>query len=514
MKETGVALAERVASLPARMSHVVRPWAQRTPDAPAMTQGSRTLGYGELAAAISAAGRWLSEQGVRPGDRVMVVGENSIALAVLVLAAGDIDAWPLVVNARVSAREVDAIREHSGARLVVCTSDVSPEAARHGGRLGATKTDVAPLGTLAVSPIDTAVQPEPVSREASAQVGALIYTSGTTGTPKGVMLSHRSVMFTAATGGVLRQVSQGDRMLGVLPMSHIVGFSSVLIGTLMFGAHLELVPRFHAAETLDALAHRGISIFLGVPMMYQRLLEASGERVACPTLRTIGVAGAPLDLALKSAVEQAFGLTLHNGYGITECAPTIAFTRLDDPRGDTTVGPPIPGIEVRLRQQRGREPGPDGIGELHVRGPNVMLGYYKAPDLTAAAIDADGWFNTEDLARFDGPYLHVVGRTKELIIRSGFNVYPPEVEAVLSAHPAVAACAVVGRTVPGNEEVVAFIQLRPGSRASADEIIAFATQHLAPYKRPARVVIREVLPATSAGKILKHQLAKEASNEH
>jgi len=439
------------------------------------------------------------------------VGENCIALAVTVLAVGDIDAWPVVANARLSEREVDAIRAHSGARLQLFTCDISVDAARHASRLGAQVHELPWIGRVGVGAVDAAAQVEPVADDGALQVGALIYTSGTTGAPKGVMLSHRNILFTANVGGILRDLKADDRMYGVLPMSHIVGFSSVLIGTLMFGACLELVPRFDAAATLAALRDRRITRLQGVPTMYQRLLEVSGGRVECPSLRTIGVAGAPLDGSLKGAVEAAFGLVLHNGYGITECSPTIAVTRLDKPRQDTSVGSPIPGIEVRLVGPSGDPLAPDAVGELHVRGPNVMLGYYKAADLTAAVTDTDGWFNTGDLARFDGTCLHIVGRTKELIIRSGFNVYPPEVEAVLAFHPAVAGCAVVGRKVPGNEEVVAFVQLRTGSIASADEIAAFAAQRLAPYKRPCEIILRQTLPATSAGKILKHQLAKEAS---
>jgi len=507
MQETHAALAARLASLPQRLSHVVRPWAARSADMPALSEAGHVMTYGELAHAIEHTGLWLREQHIRPGDRVVIVGENCIAMAVLVLAIGDIDAWPVVVNARISAREVDAIREHSGCRRALCTVEVSPDAAQHSERLECVVIDLPSLGRIAVSPLNASARPEPVAVDGKHQVGALIYTSGTTGTPKGVMLSHHSILFTAATGGVLRGVSPEDRVYGALPMSHIVGFSSILVGTLMFGGCVELVPRFDPAAAKAMLA-QGITILLGVPAMYQRLLDVSGGELSYPTLRTIAVAGAPLDASLKSAVEAAFQRTLHNGYGITECAPTIAFTRMDDPRSDTTVGPSIPGIFVRLHN-----PGPEGVGELHVRGPNVMLGYYKAPDLTTAAIDADGWFNTGDLARSDGPYLHIVGRTKELIIRSGFNVYPPEVESVLAAHPAVAACAVVGRRVPGNEEVIAFVQLRAGADATAQDIADFVSPRLAAYKRPAHIFVKDSLPSTTAGKILKHQLAKEASHE-
>lgn len=451
-------------------------------------------------------------RGVRGGDRVMVLGENCMELAVLVLAIGDIDAWPLVVNVRVSVREVEAIREHSGARLLVCTVATSAEAAAHAQALGLVEQDLPGLGSVAVTPAPADTQPEPVFEDGARQVGALIYTSGTTGAPKGVMLSHRSVMFTAAVGGSLRGMTPQDHVYGVLPMSHIVGFSSLLVGTLMFGACLELVPRFSAEATLQALRSGRVTWLQGVPAMYQRMLALGEGRLACPGLRLIGVAGAPLDATLKQQTEAAFGLTLQNGYGITECAPTISFTRNEDPRPDTTVGPVIPGVAVKLVGPGGTEVAAGEVGELHVQGPNVMRGYYRAPGQTDAVLSADGWFNTGDLARFDGPYLYIAGRTKELIIRSGFNVYPPEVEAVLAAHPAVAACAVVGRRVPGNEEVVAFVQLRPGFQATAQEIAAHAAQQLAPYKRPAQVLVRDSLPATTAGKILKHALAQQVAD--
>lgn len=511
MENSLQALAEKIGALPDRMAHVIQPWAVRNPDACALAESGRTVSYGQLPVDVKAAGGWLTLRGVRPGDRVVVVGENSIALAILVLAIGDIDAWPVVVNARLSRRELEAIQDHSGARLTLFTSAISPDADRHGSDMGATVEEIPGAGQVRVGPVHGAATAEPVYEDGARQVGALIYTSGTTGAPKGVMLSHRNILFAAVIGGVLRDMSPEDRIYGVLPMSHIVGFSSVLIGTLMFGGCIEFVPRFDAAATLAAFKTGGITRFQGVPTMFHRLLEASGGKVDCPDLTTIGVAGAPLDASLKSAVETAFGLPLHNGYGITECAPTIAVTRVDDPRADTAVGPPIPFIEVRLVGGEKRPVVPGDVGELHVRGPNVMLGYYRSPEQTAGVVDADGWFNTGDLARLDGPNLHIVGRTKELIIRSGFNVYPPEVEAVLTSHPAVALCAVVGRAVPGNEEVVAFVQLRAGAVATAAEILTFASQHLAPYKRPATVFIRTALPATSAGKILKHQLAKEAS---
>jgi acyl-CoA synthetase (AMP-forming)/AMP-acid ligase II len=232
------------------------------------------------------------------------------------------------------------------------------------------------------------------------------------------------------------------------------------------------------------------------------------KRLERGSLRLIAVAGAPLDLDLKSRVEREFGLPLSNGYGITECSPGISGVRFDAPRSDQAVGTVLPGVEARIRTTDGIPVAQGEIGELHVRGRNVMRGYYRAPDLTAKAIDCEGWFNTGDLARFDGDCLYIVGRTKEMIIRSGFNVYPAEIEAVLSSHEAVVQCAVVGRAVEGNEEVVAFVQLIQGSPVKSAELMAFLNPQLTSYKRPSEIILLDALPATSTGKILKHKLAE------
>jgi acyl-CoA synthetase (AMP-forming)/AMP-acid ligase II len=189
----------------------------------------------------------------------------------------------------------------------------------------------------------------------------------------------------------------------------------------------------------------------------------------------------------------------------------VSQTRLDAPRADLSIGPPVPGIEIRIVARDGRPVARGETGELHVRGPNVMLGYYRAPELTAGVVGADGWFRTGDLAREDAEgYLFIAGRTRELIIRSGFNVYPIEVEGVLNEHPAVSQSAVVGRAVASDEEVVAFVELRAGATATAEELRAFASERLAPYKRPGVVVILAALPATATGKVLKSRLRELA----
>ncbi len=467
--------------------------------------------YRELDRTLKETAEALGALGIRGGDRIMIVSENCIALACLLLAASGLDAWAIVANPRLSPRELDQIRDHSGARRSFFTTGVSKEAAVHASRYDANAQNVGPLRDIGVSALNTDTMPEPVEADPAKQVAVLIYTSGTTGTPKGVMLTHENLLFSAKTTAWFRRMDANDKVYIVLPISHVVGIS-LLIMTLMTGAAVRLVSKYDPAALAKAIAEEGVTILNGVPATYQRLLEyrriAGLPKLERGALRLIAVAGAPLDLDLKSRVEAELGLPLLNAYGITECSPGISGVRIDAPRDDSAVGRLLPGIETRIVGLNGATPSDGQVGELHVRGPNVMRGYYRAPDLTAKAIDPDGWFNTGDLARFEGDCLFIAGRTKEMIIRSGFNVYPAEIEAVLSSHDAVVQCAVVGRAVQGNEEVVAFVQLLQGSNASPDDLMAHIAPQLTSYKRPSEIIVLEALPATSTGKILKHKLAE------
>jgi long-chain acyl-CoA synthetase len=496
--------------LPNRIHEVMDRHVGAAPDRLALIDDSKKLTYRELDRTVGAAAKALQALGIRAGDRMMIVSENSIPLACLLLAASRLDAWAIVVNPRLSPREVDQIRDHSGARRAFFTTDVSQEAAAHAARYGAPVQGVGPLHGIGVTALNEDTLAESVETDGARQVAVLIYTSGTTGTPKGVMLTHRNLLFSARGTAAWRKMTAADVQYCVLPISHIVGIS-LLTMTLMVGATVRLVAKYDPAALVKAMAEEGITILNGVPATYQRLLEyrrnAGLPKLDRGSLRVIAVAGAPLDLELKSRVEQELGLPLLNGYGITECSPGISGVRPDVPRADQAVGTILPGLEARIIGRDGKIAADGEVGELHVRGPNVMRGYYRAPDLTAKAIDPDGWFNTGDLARFEGDYLYIVGRTKEMIIRSGFNVYPAEIEAVLSTHDAVVQCAVVGRQVEGNEEVVAFVQLIKGSKATAQDLLAHVVPQLTSYKRPSEIILLDALPATSTGKILKHKLA-------
>jgi acyl-CoA synthetase (AMP-forming)/AMP-acid ligase II len=350
---------------------------------------------------------------------------------------------------------------------------------------------------------------EPVAIDDASPVAALIYTSGTTGKPKGVMLTHRNLLFTAFTTARLRAMRDSDFAFQVVPVAHAFGLSSILISTLSAGAGIRLCRRFDPSRLADALEAE-ITVLQGVPALYAKLVEylaSSGRVLVAPKVRYISSGGAPLDLGWKRSVECCFGLKLNNGYGLTESASNVAATRIGIPRDDESIGIPSPGVTVRI-VGNGGEDVPDGqVGEIWVSGPNIMKGYYRDEAATLAALTSDGWFRTGDLGyRAEDSHLFLVGRLKELIIRSGFNVYPVEVEAALNAHPDVVQSAVIGRKADGNEEVIGFVEIMPGSVLSVSALHAHLCERLAPYKRPQRLFIVERLPASPAGKILKAEL--------
>jgi long-chain acyl-CoA synthetase len=498
--------------LPAHIGDVLKPWLERSPDHPALLEASGLWSYRELAYAIAETEAWLRGLGVRPGDRVMIVCENCRALVAILFATVGMDAWPVLVNARLSAREIDAIRDHCGARRVIYTTGVSPHALEHAKFHGAASAHLLDAGDISIGPLNENTSPEPIDPGSSNRVAALIYTSGTTGLPKGVMLTHRNLLFIAAASAKIRSLTPDDRIYGILPMSHAVGLSVVLIGSLLSGSALYLTPRFDPMTARTAIEKDRLTIVLGVPAMFAQILQYAKlrglESLKFPALRIISTSGAPLHPELKLATEKLFGMVLHNGYGVTECSPTIAQTRIETPRSDTSIGSPLPGVRIQLMGPDRQPVPPNDVGELWVCGPNIMKGYYRAPEETRAVIDDEGWFNTRDLARLEDGNLFIVGRTKELIIRSGFNVYPAEIEAVLNAHPAVAVSAIIGHSTEQDEQLLAFVQLLPGASLSVAELAEYAAAHLATYKRPTQIFFITKMPVNLNGKIIKEELKK------
>lgn len=456
--------------------------------------------YAELSALVDNLAAKLAEYGVRPGDRVMLVAENSVQFLATTLALSRLDAWTVFANARLVAAEVERLAAVADIRGAIFTAGVSEAARTHAATMQGRSLGQWACGELMVSPLRDAV-PEAVDAGPE-QIAALIYTSGTAGEPKGVMLTHGNLLFTSRVSSTVRQISSADVTLAVLPGTHIFGFASVILGALAQGSQLIFVPRFDVDEALR-LIQSDVTLLPAVPQIFAALLRRLNELgTATPPhkLRYIYAGGAPLDLGLKRKVEQVFGIPLHNGYGQTEASPSIAGTRIENPSDDVSIGFPLPGVEVLIH-----EPNAEGIGELWVRGPNVMRGYFRNPEATCAALTDDGFLRTGDLARRDqNGALHIAGRLKELIVHSGFNVYPPEVEAVLNLHPAVSLCAVVGLTRGGDEDVIAFVKVH--GEVTEAELRDWVRARMAPYKVPARVIIADTLPEATVGKVLKGKL--------
>lgn len=494
-----------LAALPTRVGETVQRWARDAPQRPALVDRAGQWTYGELAHSISIMVAALQAAGVGGGDRVMIVAENCRAAVALFLAATELDAWPVLVDARLSLPELDGVRQDCSPRLILVAAGVSQAARVLAERLGATESRFGGMEGVFCAHCQPQFGPEPVSGDGASQVAAVIYTSGSTGSPRGVMLSHRSILFVAASGGRIRNITPDDRFYAVMPLSHSVGLIPVLLCGLMHGATTHLVSRFNPAEAMRAFRSDGITVVLGTPALYSLMLEYAASKkihaIGSPSLRIISASGAPLDATLKLRTEAMFGLELHHGYGLTECSCTISQIRPEQPRSDLSVGQLLPGLAARLAGEE------DGIGELQLRGPNLMLGYYRNPEATRACFTDDGWFRTGDLARWEGENLFIVGRLKDLIIRNGFKIQPLEVEAVLNTHPDVVLSAVVSRPFAGDDVLVAYVQPRPGGALSADLLRQHANARLASFKQPQRIVILAQLPLLPSGKVNKAALA-------
>lgn len=483
-------------------------WAQHTPNAVCLYDDGHAVNYAELWRRVQGTAQWFDAQGLQAGERVLIVGENCTEMVVALFACSLRQLWPIGVNARLSARELATITEHAQPGLSLYTTRVSSAASAHAAAHAAQACDCTALSS------DLRYTATPGSRPETgplvAQVASLIYTSGTTGAPKGVMVPHHGLLHFARISAASRSLQPDDIAYAALPLSHIFGLATVLMATLYAGASLYLRPQFNAREVFAALQNPGISILQGVPTMFTRLL-ADPDRPATPAaprLRYVYTGGAPLDPTLKSTVEAYFGQPLHHGYGITEYAGSLFITREDEPRRDSSAGHAVEGVELHIGELDAPALPAGEAGDIHVRGPGVMLGYYRNPEQTAEAIRPGGWLATGDIGYLDADgALFIVGRSKDLIIRSGFNVYPIEVEAVINAFPGVRSSAVVGHPQPDrNEEVVAFVECLPDVAVDIEALQQYLREQLAPYKRPARILIIDTIPTTVSGKIQKQPL--------
>ncbi len=511
MSEASVKGCDRVR--PRRISELLEQAATRSPGSLALREGDVQWTYAILLCEARQAAQLFADRGVVRGDRVMIVADNGLAQVAAFFGASLLGAWPTLINSRGSPREIDTIRDHARPRITVYTignsTDAAAHATRHGAVVGTVLADTS-CATLAVGPTDRSTQPERTPQ--SDAVGALIYTSGTTGAPKGVMATHAGLLSFADRSVAVRRLQPGDVVLGALPMSHIFGVATILLTTLRAGGSVWLQPRFDATRTVRGLVGAQLTVLHGVPTLYGRILtqlEIDGLHGPFPGLRYAYVGGGAVDSALKHRIERALGRPLHHGYGMTEYAGSMFVTHIDRPRQDALPGEIAPDCEVRFVGLDGNQVERGEPGEIWVRGPGTMLGYYREPALTRETITPDGWLRTGDLGYLmpDGA-LRIVSRARDIIKRSGFTVYPLEVEQQLAEHPGVRQVGVVGiPTESGDEQIVAFVEARsPDETLEPTALMNFARERLSPYKCPQHIVQLAELPLTANGKIRKQEL--------
>jgi long-chain acyl-CoA synthetase len=338
-------------------------------------------------------------------------------------------------------------------------------------------------------------------------LAVILYTSGTTGLPKGVALSHSNLESNARSAAALHELDRQDWSVAVLPLSHSYGLTVMNAGHLL-GSRAVLLRWFNPEHVLETIQRFRAAAMSGVPTMWVYLLHyPDAERYDTSSMRVWGSGAAPLPVEIVDPFEKKFGGRLLEGYGLTEASPVVSAHRLAGVRKLGSVGQPIPNVEVSIQDDSDRSLPVGDVGEVCVKGPNVMVGYYKNRDETARTI-RNGWLHTGDMGRLDADgFLYIVERKKDLIIRGGFNIYPREVEEALYAWPKVAEAAVVG--VPDalmGEEVRAFVVLKEGQTATAEEVIAFCQSRLTHFKCPKEVRFVASLPKNPIGKILRKEL--------
>jgi long-chain acyl-CoA synthetase len=337
----------------------------------------------------------------------------------------------------------------------------------------------------------------------------ILYTSGTTGKPKGAELTHDNLRSNVAVAVGLFDMGVGDVIFGGLPLFHSFGQTCTMNAAIAGGACVTLLPRFDPGKALEILERDGCTVFEGVPTMYGALLNHP-ERKSCDVsrLRVCASGGASLPVEVLRGFEDCFGCKVLEGYGLSETSPVASFNHPDRERKPGSIGTPIKGCEMKVVDDDRNDVAQGEIGEILIKGDNVMKGYWGHPDATAESIK-DGWFATGDMARIDEDgYFFIVDRKKDLIIRGGYNVYPREVEEVLYEHPAVREAAVVG--VPHDdlgEEIGAAVALKDGESVEADELRDFVKEQLAAYKYPRKIWFVDELPKGPTGKILKREIS-------
>jgi long-chain acyl-CoA synthetase len=483
------------------------------PERPALRLDDLVLTYTQLRQAAGRMSALLAKHGVQPGDRVGIMLPNVPAFPISFYGALAAGAVVVPMNPLLKSREVAYYLGDSGARVVLAWHAAAGEAAK-----GAADAGAQAIAVETADLADLIGGYEPAWSDPGRQGdddAVILYTSGTTGQPKGAELTHAGLVRNAElTAQTLLKNSTDDVMMGCLPLFHVFGLTCGLNATVASAGTLTLLPRFDPAKALEIIKRDAVTIFEGVPTMYAAMLHhPDADPAMAATLRVCVSGGASMPVEILRGFEEKFGCMILEGYGLSETSPVASFNHPDRVRKPGSIGTPIEGVQMRLVDDAG-QPVPDGeIGEIVIRGHNVMKGYWNKPEATAEAMKGDGeagggWFRTGDMAKVDSDgYYYIVDRKKDLIIRGGYNVYPREIEEVLHEHPAVAEVAVIGMPHPDlGEEVGAAVALKPGATATPEDLRAFARDKVAAYKYPRRVWLVDSLPKGPTGKILRRQV--------
>jgi len=483
--------------------------AAKTPDQAALTIDGLNISYAQLHGMAATLAGELRQAGIGPGDRVAIILPNvpafPVAFYAILLAGGTV----VPMNPLLKAGEIDYFFTDSGAKIAFVWPDVVAEATKGTANSGTRIVQCGPTGPVKGALEGGAPLTEPVDRDDN-DTAIILYTSGTTGRPKGAELTHRNIYLNALRcANDIQHIEPDDIVMGCLPLFHVFGLVVGLSASVIAGSTLALIPRFDPAKAIEVIGKERVSIMQGVPTMYAAILgHPDGDTMDATSLRTCVSGGSAMPLEVMRAFEEKFGTVILEGYGLSETSPVASFNMMDRERKPGTIGIAIPGCEMRCVDADGTEVPVGEVGEIAIRGDNVMKGYWNKPEATAEAIP-DGWFRTGDLATMDDEgYFTIVDRKKDMIIRGGMNVYPREVEEVIYTPPDVIEVAVVG--VPDDlmgENVAAAVALREGSTATPEEIIAFAKERIAAYKYPRQVWVVPELPKGPTGKILRREVA-------
>jgi len=487
--------------------------AQRYGERPAIVFEEQEISYAELADATSRFAGGLRELGIEPGDRVAVQLPNLPQFVIAIWGALKAGAVPTPMNPQLKRREIAYQLQDSGAKLLIGLLPLLEEIEAAVAQVPGVRI-VTVGGESPHKRFRELLGAEPLFVERDDEEIALQpYTSGTTGRPKGVLLTHRNLISNVqAVTKLFPLPPEEDRLLIPIPMFHITGMTVLMLSPLTRGSTIYPMLRWEAEEALKLIERHKITNFLAVPTIYIDLLHHPRlEEYDLSSLKLCSSGGARMPVPVMEAWEEKLGLPIYEGYGLTETSP-VTHTNLAAPRRKPgSIGWPIEGTECKIINEKGEELPPGEVGELLIRGPQVMKGYHNNPEATREAIEPDGFFHTGDLAYKDEEgYYYIVDRVKDMINVGGLNVYPKEVEHVLYEHPAVAECAVVG--IPHErkgETVKAFVVLKEGyepSEALKEELKQHCLAEMAAYKHPREIEFVKELPKTASGKIQKFRL--------